>query len=289
MNYSRTYTIVGPKTTDSMQRTAFFISDRTGITAEMLGHSVLTQFRNVHFKQITIPYIDSSLLAEEALQRIEEARVADGGRPIIFSTIVEPTMRAVIARADALLLDCFQMFAEPIERELGILAEPVVGLTHGIVNPVEYHERMEIINFTLSHDDGMSMREISHADLILVGVSRCGKTPTSLYLALQFGIRAANYPLLPEDLEKARLPELLEPLRKRLYGLTINPDRLHQIRTERRPGSSYASIDNCRSEVSQAERLMRAEGIPYLDTSTTSIEEISTTIMAKAGLKRRIY
>ncbi len=277
------------KTTNTMQRTAFFISDRTGITAEMLGHSVLTQFRNVRFKQVTIPYVDSSQLAEEALERIRHAREQDGQRPIVFSTLVEPTLRVIITKADALLLDCFHIFTEPLERELGIPAELAIGLTHGMVNPVEYHERMDIVNFTLSHDDGMSVKDLSRADIILVGVSRCGKTPTSVYLALQFGIRAANYPLLPEDLALPHLPEALEPFRMRLYGLTIDPDRLHQVRSERKPGSAYASVENCRFEVGRAEQMMRSERIHFLDTTATSIEEISTTIMAKAGLERRIY
>ena len=125
--------------------------------------------------------------------------------------------------------------------------------------------------------------------MILVGVSRCGKTPTSLYLAMQYAIKAANFPLIPEDFDRGQLPATLQPYRKKLFGLTIQPERLSEVRNERRPGSQYASLEQCRDEVAAAERMMRREGISWLSTTTKSIEEISTTIMEEVGLSTRSY
>jgi regulator of PEP synthase PpsR (kinase-PPPase family) len=153
----------------------------------------------------------------------------------------------------------------------------------------EYQQRIEAINFAMAHDDGASHRELSQADVILIGVSRSGKTPTSLYLAMQFGVKAANYPLIPEDFDRAKLPEALEPIKGHLYGLTIAPERLHEIRRERRPGSKYAELDNCRLEIREAEALMRREGVRCINSTSKSIEEIATTILRELKIQRQVY
>jgi hypothetical protein len=208
----------------------------------------------------------------------------------VFSSVVELAASAAIhARADALTLDLFQIFIAPLEAELGAKSSHAAGRSHGIANSHEYFARMEAINFSQSHDDGAATRDLARAQVILVGVSRCGKTPTSLYLALQFGIRAANFPLTPDDFADRKLPGSLLPHRDRLFGLTINPDRLQKIREERRPGSKYAALENCRYEVREAEHLMDREGMPILDTTAKSIEEIATTILHRARLARHIY
>jgi [pyruvate, water dikinase]-phosphate phosphotransferase / [pyruvate, water dikinase] kinase len=272
----------------STKRSAFFVSDRTGITAEVLGHSLLTQFDQLEFTETTLPFIDTPEKVEEAIEEINQAAIRDGIRPIVVSTLVDAEMGALLAKAHALVLDCFQIFIAPLEQELGVRSSHAVGRSHSAINS-SYFRRIDAVNFALSYDDGQATKELNIADVILIGVSRCGKTPTCLYLALQYGIRAANYPLIPEDFGTMRLPSQLQPWRQKLFGLTILPDRLHQIRSERRPGSQYAALANCTSEVREAEALMRNESIPYLDTTYRSIEELASTILHHANLARHIY
>jgi len=287
-------TIILPERRDTAEmadskRTAFFVSDRTGITAEMLGHSLLTQFDAVRFNEVTLPFVDSVEKAQEVVQQINLQGETDGVRPLVISTLARTEIAQVIGQSKALFLDCFEIFISPLERELGVRASHTVGRTHSATDFVNYHHRIESVNYTLSHDDGVTNRDLSGADIILVGVSRCGKTPTCLYLAMQFGISAANYPLIPEDFSRMQLPKILRPLQGKLYGLTIKPERLQQIRNERKPGSTYATLANCEFEVREAEALMRQEGIPYLDATSKSVEELATTILHAAKLVRRIY
>ena len=274
----------------SYRRSAFFVSDRTAITAEMMGHSLLTQFADtVPFNEVTLPFIDSVEKARAAVLKINLQGGQDGARPLVFSTLVHSDVSAVVASANALFLDCFEIFILPMERELGVSASHTVGRSHSASDIVNYHHRIEAVNYSLSHDDGVSTRDLTEADVILVGVSRCGKTPTCLYLAMQFGIRAANYPLVPEDFSSMQLPAQIKLLRNRLYGLTIRADRLQQIRNERRPGSAYAMLATCEFEVREGEALMRQEGVPYLDATSKSVEELATTILHEAKLVRRVY
>jgi regulator of PEP synthase PpsR (kinase-PPPase family) len=271
------------------RRTVFFVSDRTGITAEMLGNSLLSQFEGLSFHRQTIPFVDTPEKIDEILRRIDENAAAEGRRPLVFSSIVDDTMSAQLGRANALVLDLFQVFIAPLESELGAKSSHAAGRTHGIANSLEYFARMEAINFTQAHDDGATTRDLAKAQLILIGVSRCGKTPTALYLALQFGILTANFPLTPDDFVDKKLPASILPYRDKLFGLTIDPERLQQIREARRPASKYASLENCRYEVHQAEVLMQREKIATLDTTARSIEEIATTILHRAGLQRHIF
>jgi regulator of PEP synthase PpsR (kinase-PPPase family) len=272
------------------RRTVFFLSDRTGITAEMLGNSLLSQFEDVAFRRITVPFVDSPEKVEEAIRLVNETGAAEERRPIVFSSVVdEDASETIRARTQALTLDLFQIFIAPLEAELHAKSSHAAGRSHGIANSHEYFARMEAINFTQQHDDGAATRELAKAQVILVGVSRCGKTPTSLYLALQFGVRAANFPLTPDDFADHKLPGSVENHRPRLFGLTIQPERLREIREERRPGSRYAALDNCRYEVREAEALMQREGIPMVDTTSKSIEEIATTILHRAKLQRHVY
>lgn len=272
----------------SQRRTVFFVSDGTGITAQMLGHSLLTQFEGVAFHQVTLPFVDSAEKAEEILARIEAAGV-DGHQPVVFSTLVNQEVRSVVRRANALFLDFFETFIDPLEAGLGIKSSHTIGRSHSAMDKKEYQQRMEAINFSMAHDDGSSHRELGQADVILVGVSRSGKTPTSLYLAMQFGVKAANYPLIPEDFDRMKLPEALRGNKTRLYGLTIAPERLHEIRRERRPDSKYAALENCRFEVAEAEALMRREGIRCINSTSKSIEEIATTILRELKISRQVY
>ncbi len=266
------------------KRTAFFVSDRTGITVEKLGRSLLSQFEGIEFTRITLPFVDSVEKARDAVRQINAAAAADGQRPIVFSTLIVPAVHDVIEESDALILDLFESFIVPLENELGVQSSHAVGRSH--TPGVHYTERMDSVNYALNHDDGGITRDLARAEIILVGVSRCGKTPTCLYLALQFGIFAANYPLVPEDFSDGTLPSQLKNLRKKLFGLTIQPERLAQIRSERSPNSKYASLENCRYEIAQAERLMNQADIPRLDVTNISVEEIATTLLHLTGLKR---
>ena len=271
------------------RRTVFFVSDGTGITAQMLGHSLLTQFEGVEFNQVTVPFVDSIAKAEECLDRIEREAVRGNGQPIVFSTLVNGDVRQVIRRANALVFDFFETFIDPLEAGLGTRSTHTIGRSHSALDKPEYHRRIEAINFAMAHDDGASHRELGQADVVLVGVSRSGKTPTCLYLALQFGVKAANYPLIPEDFSRGQLPVAIRPHKPKLYGLTIGSERLHEIRQQRRPGSRYADLANCRHEVEEAEILMRREGIRWINSTAKSIEEIATTILRELRIERSTY
>lgn len=270
-------------------RTAFFISDSTGITAETLGHSLLAQFEGLKMRQVRMPFVDSHEKVQECVERIAQAARDDGVRPIVFSTLAQHDLNLILCSTDALCLPLFSTFIGLLENELGMKATRAIGRFHGTTDANSYDDRIEAINYALSHDDGVTNKGLEEADVILVGVSRCGKTPTSIYLAMQFGVKAANYPLIPEDFERRSLPEGLDKFRSKLFGLTIQPERLHAIRTERLANSRYASLDNCRKEIGEAEKMMRKEDIRWLDSSTKSIEEISTTIMQEIKLERRSY
>ena len=271
-----------------LRQRVFFISDRTGITVEGLGSSLLSQFADIEFLRTTLPFIDTVERAREAVAQVNAAN-DDGMRPLVFSSIVNDAVRTEIQRAEALVLDVFERFIVPLEHELGRKSMHAVGKTHSVGNVKDYNHRIEAINYTLAHDDGVTHRGLEDADIVLVGVSRSGKTPTCLYMAMQFGIKAANYPLIPEDLEANRLPPSLAPLKGKVWGLSITAERLQAIRSERRPDSKYASFENCRYEVHAAERLMKQHGIPYLDSTTKSIEEIATHMLHEAHLVRRVY
>lgn len=272
-----------------MKRAAFFLSDRTGITAEMMGHSLLTQFESIEFEQTNLPFIDSVKKAEAAVAQINAAAEHYGNKPLLFSTLIDKEVRQVIAQSTGVMFDLFNTFTQPLEEELGIRSAHAMGRTHGMGVYSTYKLRIDALNFSLANDDGNTLRNFPEADIILVGVSRSGKTPTCLYLALQYGILAANYPLIDDDLETSRLPEVLEPYRNKLFGLTIAPERLQQIRKERRPDSSYAEYQQCQYEVNAVEKIYRAQQIPFLDTSAVSIEEIATTILHTSGLERRLH
>ena len=272
------------------ERTVFFISDGTGITAETFGNSILAQFPT-KMRHVRRPFIDTVEMALGVVIEINEVAQREGKRPIVFITLVNDEIRSVVTDASCkgLVLDMFRTFVEPLELEFGVKSNHRVGRFSDASQSAEYNERIEAINFSLAHDDGQSARNLDVADVILVGVSRSGKTPTSLYLAMQHGIKAANYPLIPEDFERGRLPSAMAPYKRKCFGLTIDPGRLAQIRHERRPASKYAALENCRYEVNEAEAMMRREGIAWLSSTHKSIEEIATTILRDLRPDRLIY
>jgi regulator of PEP synthase PpsR (kinase-PPPase family) len=269
-------------------RTVFFVSDGTGITAETFGNSVLAQF-SARPRHVRRPFIDSVDKAQAVAREINEAGLREGKKPIVFMTLVNDAVRDIVAATHGVVLDMFRAFVEPLEREFEMPASHRIGRFDDPSKSREYDNRIEAINFSLAHDDGQSARNLDIAEVILVGVSRCGKTPTSLYLAMQHGVKAANYPLIPEDFERGQMPSALRPHRRKCFGLTIDPDRLAQVRHERKPNSIYASLANCRREVREAEQMMRREGIAWLSSTHKSIEEIAATILRDIQPDRLIY
>ena len=271
------------------QRTIFFISDGTGVTAETFGRAIMKQF-DFSTRAVRLPFIDSIDKAHQAVRQINHTAEVEGKKPIVFTTLVEPDTVAVVhEHCKGLVLDMFATFVQPLEEELGAKSHHRVGRFTDISESKEYFDRMEAINFSLAHDDGQTHHDLAGADVILVGVSRSGKTPTSLYLAMQYGLKASNYPLIPEDFDRHQLPPALAPHKKKIFGLTIQAERLSEIRNERRPNSKYASLENCRHEVHEAESMMRRSGIRWLSTTTKSIEEISTTILQEIRPERLVY
>ncbi len=268
-----------------MKRRVFFISDRTGITAEMLGSSLLTQFPDIEFKRTNIPFVSNELAARGAVATIRRTIDEDGGAaPLVFSTLTDPLMQKIIAGSSPYVFDLFGTFIEPLEAALETESSHTAGRMHGIGDAHAYERRVHALNFTLGHDDGLAPRDLNEADIVLLGVSRCGKTPTCLYLAMHYSLKAANYPLTDDDFTETKLPAVLRPCRDKLYGLTIVPEQLSRIRRERRPHGNYSTLVQCRSELAKAEAMFKAENIQFIDTTTVSIEEIAATVVRDMGL-----
>ncbi len=262
-----------------LNRTVFFISDGTGITASALG-KLLEHFPSTNFTQVRMPFTDTLDKIKLAQISILHAAEKNGGRPVVIMSLGDMGLRNTLKQSNAYFIDLFNTFIDPLGIELDQKPLTGAGIAHSVMGS-QYNDRMEAINFTLNHDDGMTNSGLEEAQVILIGVSRCGKTPTSVYLAMQFGIKAANYPLIPEDFERGALPAILHKHLDKIFGLTIKPERLHVVRNERRSGSFYASLDNCRKEIITAENLMRNAGITWADSTSRSVEELSAIIMER--------
>jgi regulator of PEP synthase PpsR (kinase-PPPase family) len=270
---------------DQIKRTAFFISDGTGITAETLGHSLLTQFEQVSFEQVALPYVNTP---EKALETVQRINACDDSRPLLFTTLIDHRLREIIGTSKGLLLDFLTTFLEPLENTLEMKSSHRMGRTHGVQDYQTYKTRIDAVNYALNNDDGANIHNYQQADLIVIGVSRCGKTPTCLYLALQFGVFVANYPFTEDDMDHLKLPAFLQPYRSKLFGLDIDPHHLQSVRQERRPNSPYAELTQCQKEIRKVKALFEAENLPFVNTTGRSIEEIST-ILARMNLKRRLF
>lgn len=270
-----------------MKYHVFLVSDSTGITAERLAQSLLTQFHEISFDIRTLRYIDTTDKVAEVCRQINQVAQQSHFRPIVISTLVSRQLRARLQEAEAHVLDVMTAFLAPLEEILGKQAIPTVGLTHGQGEQDTYKQRMDAVTYTLLHDDGGVQSHYDRADIILVGVSRSGKTPTSVYLAMQYGLYVANYPLVEDDLDSGELPVVLRPYHDKLFALTILPERLHNIREERRRGSEYASLAQCQHEVRQSEALFRRQHLPICDVSRLSVEEIATRILQQLGTPTR--
>jgi len=271
-----------------VERVVFFVSDQTGVTAETLGHSLITQFAGQNFRQMTLPFIDSEDKAHEAVQTIDSVAEESPLRPIVFSTMVQPNLREIVKESAGLHLDIFDAFLDSLADELEAAPEYQLGRAHGMSDIDAYMKRIEATNFALANDDGGISRNYEVADVILVGVSRSGKTPTCLYLALQYGVYAANYPLTDDELENGVLPDFLMQQKHKLFGLTIAPERLRDIRKERRPQGNYSSSQQVRFELRESEKIFKRFRIPSVNTTSFSIEEISSRILDSTGVERRV-
>jgi len=265
-------------------REVFFLSDGTGVTAEALGAALLSQFAGTRFAKHTLAFINAPDRAFDAVAKIDSARNAHG-RPLIFSTVVNAELRAILSQADGLFIDLFQQNIEAIEAELEESNQPIQGQAHGMSDTERYLKRMAAIEYAIEHDDGQSLRALVDADVILLAPSRCGKTPTCMYLAIQYGIKAANFPLVDEDFESQHLSASIKPLAAKAFGLTTSPQRLHEVRSERRQNSKYASLDQCRFEIAATEKIYKSNQIPFIDSSAKSIEEIASVIMDVKNLR----
>ncbi|NEV64612.1 posphoenolpyruvate synthetase regulatory kinase/phosphorylase PpsR [Thiorhodococcus minor] len=268
-----------------MNRTVFFVSESTGITAETLGHSLLTQFDSVHFEQVYMPYINTELRAKALTQRMQEAADRDGARPIVFATMLNEDIRNILKAGHCFYMELFEVFVGPLAEELGVMPSMQSGRSHAIIKPSFYTKRIEAINFAMANDDGIRPDNFERADVVLTGVSRSGKTPTCLYLAMHYGLRSANYPITEEDFERGDVPQILYDCKHKLFALTIDPQRLQLIREERRPGSTYASLKRCHDDIRIAQQMFKRLQVPVLNTTTQSIEEISSQIVK--ALKER--
>ena len=271
-----------------MSRTVFFVSDGTAITSETLGHALLAQFPQVEFEQVWIPFVEHEEAAREAVERINQAAKKDQASPIVVNTIINKQISDVIHSSEAIVLDLFSAFLSTLEKALDSKAALTTGRSHNMDDFDRYEERMDATNYALNHDDGESI-EFDKADLILVGVSRSGKTPTCLYMALHYGVKAANYPLTEDDLEELKLPPFLRRHKKKIVGLMIDPERLAKIRETRKPNSRYSSLKQCHREVDLAESLLRSEGITVFQTTHASIEEISSRVLSELGVQREMF
>lgn len=271
-----------------LKRTTFVISDRTGLTAEALCHSLLSQFPNVQFDIENLPFTDTVEKAQDVVKSLNNMAEKNNEKPLVFATLVNDDIREIISDGNVIFFDLFDTFIEPLEKELNLESSHSVGKSHGVTDFAEYSARMSAVNFAMTTDDGMETDHYARADVVVIGASRSGKTPTCLYLSLQFGIFAANYPLTAPDLEDTELPDALAPYQDKLFGLTIDPYRLQQIRKERYTGDTYASAQTCQFEVAQAEALYRGAGVPYVNTTKKSVEEIGAYILHKASLRRKI-
>lgn len=269
-----------------VDRYVFTVSDRTGITAESLALSLLCHFPSLNFKTVALPFVDTPEKARDSVRKINEASEKLGVPSLIFATLADDEIRNIIASGSGVLFDLFDHFLAPLEKELDLESEHSIGSSHGVLNPNKYTARISALNFTMRTDDGMNADHYEHAELVVIGVSRTAKTPTSLYLALHYGVSTANFPLLEEDIERARLPDKILRHRKKLFGLTIDPALLQQVRQARYDKGRYAQLRQCEYEVGQAEALYRRERIPFVDTTAKSVEEIATTILHKFNLNR---
>ncbi|TOQ82222.1 phosphoenolpyruvate synthase regulatory protein [Vibrio parahaemolyticus] len=274
---------------NNQSRDVFYVSDGTAITCETLGHVVLGQFPFIPNEK-TFPFVESQDKVADVVKKIETSYQRNGVKPLVFFSIVVPGVREMLLEAPAYSYDVLESIVQKVQDDIQMAPAPKLQRSRSVGKDSDtYFDRIAAIEYTLAHDDGITLKGLEQADIILLGVSRSGKTPTSLYMAMQFGLRVVNYPFIAEDVKMMRLLPEFEVHRHKLFGLTITPERLNEIRENRLSGSDYASEEQCKLELDTVEALFRREAIPYINTSSLSVEEISTRILERAGMKRRLF
>ncbi|ACY53333.1 kinase/pyrophosphorylase [Vibrio diabolicus] len=274
---------------NNQSRDVFYVSDGTAITCETLGHVVLGQFPFIPNEK-TFPFVESQDKVADVVKEIETSYQRNGVKPLVFFSIVVPDVREMLLEAPAYSYDVLESIVQKVQDDIQMAPKPKLQRSRSVGKDSDtYFDRIAAIEYTLAHDDGITLKGLEQADIILLGVSRSGKTPTSLYMAMQFGLRVVNYPFIAEDVKMMRLLPEFEIHRHKLFGLTIDPERLTEIRENRLSGSDYASTEQCKLELDTVEALFRREAIPYINTSSLSVEEITTRILEKAGMKRRLF
>jgi regulator of PEP synthase PpsR (kinase-PPPase family) len=286
MNEVPSRAVNGHAAEDSEVVPVFFLSDSTGISAETMGNALLIQFPGLRFERTVIPFISSVEEARSVVARLDQALDSSPRTPLVFTTAASDEVRLELRRTRCPLIDFFDLHMQQVEAILGTPGERLAARLHGVGDIQRYNSRMQAIEYTIEHDDGQSVRSLEKADVILVAPSRCGKTPTAMYLALQHGLFVANYPIVDEDLEVTELPRPVRQLRQRCFGLMTSPQRLSAVRQERRPGSQYASLEQCTFELRRTEAMFKRHGLPVVDSSTKSVEEISTMILQRLKTMR---
>jgi len=266
---------------DTSNRAVFFVSESTGITAETMGHSLLSQFPHIDFTYLQRPYVNTLEKAKELVNEISQVSKEQGFKPLVFATMPETYINKTLENADCHYYEIFENILDKIGQDLHTKPTRESGLSHGLVNEKTYDARIEALNYTLKHDDAMVLKTLDQADVIIVGVSRSGKTPTSLYLALKYGIKAANYPVTDTDFDKGDLPEVLIDNQDKLFATKIEANRLHEIREKRRPSSQYSALATCIDEIKKAEELFDKYNLKPMDVTHQSIEELSAHIVRK--------
>ncbi len=270
---------------DNHRQHVFFVSESTGITAETFGNSLLTQFPGIPFERHYLPFTNTPDKAQALIDELTRIHEATGRKALVFATMPDPEIDRMLASAPCHYYEIFERFLPSLAEDLGVPPSRTRGHAHGLVNSNHYEARIDTVNYALNHDDAISLKDLDDADVILIGVSRSGKTPTALYLALHYGLKAANYPITDDDFERDRLPEVIERNLDKVVAITIDPVRLQQIREKRRPGRRYASLETCRREVAAAERLFRRYGLEPLETTNSSIEELAAGIVKRRQLQ----
>ena len=264
--------------------TIHVISDSMGNTAKTIARSAASHFGELDPNITVLPYVRSfdqirSFLEEE--QRLHRQMYNDD-RIIVYYTLVIQELRDAL---ESYLADHPNIYAVDVLSDSIAVIEQVSGKTH---NPApgeqhkindQYFQRIEAIEFTVSHDDGLLTQDLPEADIVILGVSRTSKTPTSIYLGQQ-GYKVANVPLV-EGLELPK--EVYEVDRERLFGLITDPSVLVGVRKTRMGGqlgqSRYADIDAVMLELDRARTIMRGLGCVIINTKDRAIEETAQEIL----------
>jgi regulator of PEP synthase PpsR (kinase-PPPase family) len=269
-----------------MTQCIFLLSDHTGITVESLVKALLGQFDDVTIHSAVYPFLDTPEKVDNIIKKINTAANTHDKQPLVYSSMVNEKLRAQLINCKARVFDIFDTFLPALSQSLHRASTANVGRAHGMGDSDTYDRRVAAVNFALQYDDGGKIKGLEQADLILIGVSRSGKTPTCLYMAMQYKVLAANYPLTEDDLTSEQLPTVLKPHKSKLIGLDIAADRLHHIREERRAGSYYANKAQCQRETKAAKALYQHHNIPFISSTHYSIEELATAIMQRRHVDR---